>query len=164
MIALTCTSLADICSLLQLPQYPAYTLEKTEETKNEISLLYLSWSYPILTFHSSKVHTSLWMMNYFPPYNPFSHRQNIASLSPLHHYFHQKCSDKPHSLVPSVQTFTVHTHHAMSTMVKHPNSLGKQEGLFRPLLAKKCYFVEGTPERMLFAVYLLPSHPYNSIQ
>lgn len=75
MIALTCTSLADICSLLQLPQYLAYSLEKSEETKNELSLLYLSWSCPILTFHSSKVHTSLWVMNYIPPYNPFPHRQ-----------------------------------------------------------------------------------------
>lgn len=85
---------------------------------------------------------------------PFPTDKKIASLSLFYHYFHQKYSDKLHSSVLPVQAFTANTRHAMGTMAKHPNSLGKQEVPFGPLLAKNCHSVEVTPERMLFSVHL----------
>lgn len=49
------------------------------------------------------------------------HRWDVASLSPFNRYFHGKCPDEMHSLVPPVLTFR--TSHAKHIVVNHPHSL-----------------------------------------
>lgn len=85
-------------------------------------MLHLGCSCHILTLQarqSFKVFcTSLWVMNCFPAYNPFSHRLNIARFSLLYHYryFHHRCLGKLHSFFPPVQTLTVTTYQSLSVL------------------------------------------------
>lgn len=47
---------------------------------------------------------------------------SITSLSLFNCYFHRKCSDKLHSLVPTVLTFSAKTCHALHIVANNPHS------------------------------------------
>lgn len=70
-----------------------------------------------------KVYTTLWVMYYFPPYNPLFYRRNVASHSLLVYYFDGMRSDGLHSLVPLTLAFATGNCHASNTRVNQPNSL-----------------------------------------
>ena len=53
---------------------------------------------------------------------PLSHRRNVATLALFYRYFHGKCSDELHSLVPLERNFRVRTRFAM-TSKSHPHFL-----------------------------------------
>ena len=53
----------------------------------------------------------------FNTLQPLPHRRNVASLSLFYRYFHGKCSDELHSLVPPIRSFPVRTRFAVSV---HP--------------------------------------------
>ena len=55
----------------------------------------------------------------FSSLQPLSHRRNVASLSLFYRYFHGKCSDELHSLVPPIREFSRNTRFAKST-TSHP--------------------------------------------
>ncbi len=54
---------------------------------------------------------------------PLSLRRDVASLSLLYRYFHGRCSNELHSLVPPLQTFRVRTRLAAFTQSNHPYTL-----------------------------------------
>ena len=54
---------------------------------------------------------------------PLSHRREVASLALFYRYFHGKCSDELHALVPKVQKFSSMTRFATSTLQNHPHFL-----------------------------------------
>lgn len=94
-------------------------LYKSNQTKNGV-LLSKPYFSTLTEFKS--IYTALWMKNYFPPYNHFPHRWNGTSPS-LIYYLHGKCSDKLHSLIPPVQTFTAMIHHMMYTGTNNAYSI-----------------------------------------
>ena len=55
----------------------------------------------------------------FSSLEPLSHRRDVASLSLPYRYFHGKCSDEIHSLIPKAQTFTARTRLATSPVANH---------------------------------------------
>ena len=55
----------------------------------------------------------------FSSLQPLSHRRNVASLSLFYRYFHGKCSDELHSLVPPIREFTRSTRFSESAS-SHP--------------------------------------------
>ena len=55
----------------------------------------------------------------FSSLQPLSHRRDVASLSLFYRYFHGKCSEELHSLVPPIKEFTRSTRFAKST-TSHP--------------------------------------------
>ena len=55
----------------------------------------------------------------FSSLQPLSLRSNVASLSLFYRYFHGKCSDELHSLVPPIREFSRNTRFAKST-TSHP--------------------------------------------
>lgn len=78
-----------------------------------------------------------------PPYwQPISHKDTRLSL--LYQYFYGKCSEKLHSLVSLVQTFTPKTFHSMYTGMSSFHSYS-----IRQLLSKSCRLVEWSPKRRL---------------
>ena len=59
----------------------------------------------------------------FSSLQPLSQRRDVASLSLLYRYFHGKCSNELHSLVPPRQTFRARTRLATSVESNHPHPL-----------------------------------------
>lgn len=80
-----------------VPNSPCYTLSTRVRSDQKWSIAAIyghelpSLHLPILIDFRS-VHTALWVMNSFSPYNPFP-----TNLSLLYHYFHGMYSDEPHS-------------------------------------------------------------------
>lgn len=67
---------------------------------------------------------SLLEKNDFPPTKlSLSHSRDVAILSLLYCYFHEKGSDELHSLVASGQTFPARTRHATYMIVNHSHFL-----------------------------------------
>lgn len=66
---------------------------------------------------------SLSMINHFLPYNPFHDEETSQDLSLLYRYFHGKCSDNIHSLVPSLLNLMVRTRHTSHIVVTYRHSL-----------------------------------------
>lgn len=97
----------------------------------------------LIQFKSSLLHNEL-----FSTLHPLSHKQNVASHLLLYHYFHGKCFNELHSLVPPVLTFTAKTHHAVYSGMNHPHSLHKKEVPLDQVLHKNFCFVEQTLDRM----------------
>lgn len=47
-----------------------------------------------------------------PPYNFFPTDESVARFSLIYHYYHRKCSDGLHYLLPPILTFTAEIRHA----------------------------------------------------
>ena len=58
----------------------------------------------------------------FSSLDSLGHRRNVASLSLIYRYFHGKCADELHSLVPPIWEFTRMTRFAV-TNAAHPRLL-----------------------------------------
>lgn len=86
-----------------------------------IYLVYLGWNPHFLDLTEFK--TRLRALVDIFSLQPHSPRRNVASLALLKRYFHWKCSNAIHSLVPAVQAFRVKTHHDTSTWSNHSYSI-----------------------------------------
>lgn len=94
----------------------------------------------------------------FSSLKSISNGRNITSLLQSYRYFHRKCLDKLHFLVPSLQTFTASTHHAPYRDLTHPDSISI------PLARKKShsdsFFRKTVTLRNVFPKEYLPDY-YN---
>lgn len=132
------------------------TMSKLSICKKLFSLLY--WFFPTkiadisglescttLTFGpcqnpKSFMGPCLWQI--FQPCLTFYNRRHIIKLLQLCHYFHGKCLDKFHLLVPLIiRTFASKTHHAVSTRLNDCHSNCNKKVPLRLLFPTNCCFV-----------------------
>ena len=87
----------------------------------------------------------------FNTLQPLSHRRDVASLSLFYHYFHGRCSEELHSLVPALRSFPVRTRFAVTA---HPYHVDVQSG--RTMFHANSFFPRTTAiwNSLLFAVFL----------
>ena len=62
----------------------------------------------------------------FNTLQPLSHRRDVASLSLFYRYFHGRCSEELHSLVPALQSFPVRTCFAVTAHWYHVDVLSSR--------------------------------------
>lgn len=99
-------------------------------------------------------------MNCFPLYNPFFPRQrNIASLSLLYRYLHDRFSGERYLLAPQVQNFTSRTLQGTYIDWNHPNfhlhSIGNKDVRLGQIFRLNCCIVKWTTEDQTLSVQLI---------
>lgn len=133
--------------------YHDVSLQEPEETKKKRAIYRMNLPSPQFTalIEFKIVYVDLWVMNYFPPGNPFFYRRNVASFSLLYHYFYDQCYNELYSLVPPEKTFNNKTRDATysgdNSFTFSSYSIKKKDVLFVLLLPKNFYSV--TPEWLL---------------
>lgn len=102
-------------------------LQEPDESENGIQLLYLGWSWWVITFQSTTeaqiVYTDLWMMDCFPPYTIFFYSRSNASLSLVYLLYPCKISGRA-TFLPAKTDHAAymeanHSHYICMTLVMY---------------------------------------------
>lgn len=102
---------------------PVYVFTNREWDIAVISWLVIPNPHYTASTQFKKDYTALWLMNYSPRRNSYPAIEIFPVFDYSYRYYYRECSDKLHSLVPPVETFTSMPCCVLFTVPNHSHSL-----------------------------------------